>query len=70
MSYYFKCDVKWIWKIWLKKGHKNNASNKLDKEGTVRGPYNSTPTAFFKSSVNVNKSAGNCKFGHIYWRNP
>ena len=22
------------------------------------------------SSVNVTKSAGNCKFGHIYWRNP
>ena len=21
-------------------------------------------------SVNVNKSAGNCRFGHIYWRNP
>ena len=22
------------------------------------------------SSVNVTKSAGNCGFGHIYWRNP
>ena len=22
------------------------------------------------SSVNVTKSAGNCAFGHIYWRNP
>ena len=22
------------------------------------------------SSVNENKSAGNCGFGHIYWRNP
>ena len=22
------------------------------------------------SSVNVTKSAGNCRFGHIYWRNP
>ena len=22
------------------------------------------------SSVNLNKSAGNCKFAHIYWRNP
>ena len=22
------------------------------------------------SSVNVTKSAGNCEFGHIYWRNP
>ena len=22
------------------------------------------------SSVNVNKSTGNCEFGHIYWRNP
>ena len=22
------------------------------------------------SSVNVIKSAGNCRFGHIYWRNP
>ena len=22
------------------------------------------------SSVNVNKPAGNCGFGHIYWRNP
>ena len=22
------------------------------------------------SSVNVTKSAGNCKFGHIHWRNP
>ena len=22
------------------------------------------------SSVNMTKSAGNCKFGHIYWRNP
>ena len=21
-------------------------------------------------SVNVTKSAGNCGFGHIYWRNP
>ena len=22
------------------------------------------------SSINVTKSAGNCEFGHIYWRNP
>ena len=22
------------------------------------------------SSVNVTKSAGNCGFGHIYWKNP
>ena len=22
------------------------------------------------SSVNLTKSAGNCRFGHIYWRNP
>ena len=22
------------------------------------------------SSVNVTKSTGNCRFGHIYWRNP
>ena len=22
------------------------------------------------SSVNVTKSAGDCRFGHIYWRNP
>ena len=22
------------------------------------------------SSVNMTKSAGNCGFGHIYWRNP
>ena len=22
------------------------------------------------SSVNATKSAGNCGFGHIYWRNP
>ena len=26
--------------------------------------------SFKDSSVNVTKSAGNCEFGHIHWRNP
>ena len=39
--------------------------NSISSEGILIGSF---PLKIF--SVNVNKSAGNYGFGHIYWRNP
>ena len=42
----------------------------LLKEIVIKNNLHCAKMKFSINSVNMNKSAENCGFGHIYWRNP